>query len=434
MRKSIVAAIAMLPVLLPANALATNLTCGSNTACSGQIIIQTDVATTSTVSIENSDDSGLGSNADGLDVTAAGNGNGITASSTNWNGIKGQTAAGSGTIYAGVLGEATVSGGTGVVAVQDHASGAALAAFMDTASTALSGGYGIYSSTGGSNVAVYGTSASGNGVHGISGGGSGYNGVWGANTANGTGVYGVSSGSSRSAGVGVWGVDSGSSGTNGSGGYFTSSSGEGSGVSASCSGGSCDGIYATCSGTSCYAGEFEGNVYVSGALTVNSCSGCSDLRMKKNVKPLSGALDQLLQLREVTFEWIDPAKDHHEREIGTQAGFIAQDLEKIRPEWVNPEGYRSKDGATYRTIDLHEIEALEVGSIRQLKSENDTLKAENADLRARMSKVEDRLDVITNGRDPISRGPGFGGGTLAVSLAAVVGLLIAGRKREKGGA
>ena len=103
--------------------------------------------------------------------------------------------------------------------------------------------------------------------------------------------------------------------------------------------------------------------------------------MKQNVKPLNGALDQLLQLKGVTFEWKDPSKHGHERETGTVNGFIAQDVEKIFPQWVNDKGYTAPDGETYRTLDTRQIEALEVESIRTLKMEVDDLKAEVKELK-----------------------------------------------------
>jgi hypothetical protein len=91
------------------------------------------------------------------------------------------------------------------------------------------------------------------------------------------------------------------------------------------------------------AAWFDGYVYVAntGHLQVYAtpyCSGCtawtnnSDIRLKKNVKTLEGALDRLLQLRGVTFEWKNPSE--HGNRQGVQRGFIAQEVEKVIPEWV----------------------------------------------------------------------------------------------------
>jgi hypothetical protein len=291
-------------------------------------------------------------------------------------------------------------------------SGAALHVTNSDASGSGSAVNGTVTNTGSSGVAGFNNSGGGKGVYGESDGTSGY-GVYGTST-HGTGVYGTSTDD-----IGVYGKSSAAGNTDGAGsGVFGNASGNyGAGVWASASHTNGYGLYAVANGsgasavygtsTNGYAGNFQGftevngnfvveddeSVYgsltVTGALTVTGgCTGCSDLRMKKNVKPLTGALDQLLELREVTFEWIDPQKHHHERETGTQVGFIAQDLEKIHPQWVNPEGYRSKDGETFRTIDLHEIEALEVGGIRELKLRNDALEGRLALAEGRNGKQQ----------------------------------------------
>jgi hypothetical protein len=255
-------------------------------------------------------------------------------------------------------------------------------------------------------------------------------GVKALDTSSGTAVWGESS-----SGYSVYGESTGT----GDAGHFSASNGNsavaavnsstGNGVYASAAGGygiyaydsnGGHGVHGRCSGTNCYAGYFENNVYVGGNLTVNgTCTGCSDIRLKKDVEPLEGALDQLLKLKGVTYEWIDPSLHEHEagHGAGKQAGFIAQDVEKVFPNWVKDDGYKAPDGTTYRTLELRQIEALEVESIRTLKQEND-------DLKARMKALE------TAGRPIIStnmNGLGFGLGGLALAVGAVV---VMRRKRE----
>src|SRR5262249_31948493 len=58
----------------------------------------------------------------------------------------------------------------------------------------------------------------------------------------------------------------------------------------------------------------------------------SDARLKRDIRPLDGALDKLLALRGVEFEW---AHDDMARlRPGRQAGLIADDVEKVFPNWV----------------------------------------------------------------------------------------------------
>jgi hypothetical protein len=54
---------------------------------------------------------------------------------------------------------------------------------------------------------------------------------------------------------------------------------------------------------------------------------------------------------------------------------VAQDVEKFFPNWVKQDGYTAPDGQKYKTLELHQIEELEVESIRALKAEDDSLTA-----------------------------------------------------------
>jgi len=75
----------------------------------------------------------------------------------------------------------------------------------------------------------------------------------------------------------------------------------------------------------------------------------SDRRLKKNIEPLSGALDRLLQLHGVTFQWLDPASQGGI--TGTQMALIADEVSRASPQWVgrDPNGYQTLTvGATSR--------------------------------------------------------------------------------------
>jgi hypothetical protein len=244
-----------------------------------------------------------------------------------------------------------------------------------------------------SSTGVVGGSVSGAGVYGTAT--SSY-GVWGSVTT-GTGVYGESVSGTNAGGNGVYGTtNSKSTSIAAVVGYNSNGTGTGNGL----------------------AGWFQGNVLITGNLTVNgSCSGCSDLRLKKNVKPLDGAIDQLLQLKGVTFEWKDPTEHGHERETGTQQGFIAQDVEKVFPQWVDEKGYVAKDGQSFRTLDLRRVEALEVESIRTLKAENDALK--------------ERVSALENARRPVAGGLLGSAGMGFAGLAIAGALMISRRKRSE---
>jgi hypothetical protein len=77
-----------------------------------------------------------------------------------------------------------------------------------------------------------------------------------------------------------------------------------------------------------YAGYFDGNVHMTGSLTV-----ASDESKKKNVKSITNAIDLVLQLDGKSYEFIEDGKNNFSK--GTQFGFMAQELEEVLPELVS---------------------------------------------------------------------------------------------------
>ena len=125
-----------------------------------------------------------------------------------------------------------------------------------------------------------------------------------------------------------------------------------------------------------------------------SWSNASDRRLKKNIQGLPGALDDLLSLRGVTYEYIDPAAINELS--GTRIGMIAQEIEQVFPDWVatGPNGYKH---VTFRGFEALTVEALrelrcEVQALRELRREKD---AEIADLKARLERMEAMLNELT---------------------------------------
>src|SRR5262249_54906039 len=131
------------------------------------------------------------------------------------------------------------------------------------------------------------------------------------------------------------------------GGYFESAADNGQGVYGHATGSNGVGIVGTADSSSGYAGYFNGRAYFSDnvgigftnpgyqlQLSANSAakpgSGAwtvpSDARLKKNIEPIQGALDQLMQLHGVTYQWIHPETQGNM--AGTYTGMIAQDVEK----------------------------------------------------------------------------------------------------------
>lgn len=61
-----------------------------------------------------------------------------------------------------------------------------------------------------------------------------------------------------------------------------------------------------------------------------SWSISSDIRLKKNVKPIKNALEKMLELQGITYQWKEPSK--HGNMQGAYMSMIAQEVEKVFPE------------------------------------------------------------------------------------------------------
>jgi Chaperone of endosialidase len=111
----------------------------------------------------------------------------------------------------------------------------------------------------------------------------------------------------------------------------------------------------------------------------NAWSSPSDIRLKKDVESISGALDLVRQLRGVRYRW----RAVDDREVGKalnlpteekQIGFIAQEVEKVVPEAVvRPDG-GSSDGV-YALKEANLVPVL-VEALKEQQQQIDDLKSE----------------------------------------------------------
>jgi hypothetical protein len=120
------------------------------------------------------------------------------------------------------------------------------------------------------------------------------------------------------------------------------------------------------------------NLNVTGTASIpgGAWTNSSDERLKQNIHPLDGALDKLLRLRGMEFEWKEPEKQGNL--TGPQMGLVAQEVETVFPEWVGV------DGQGYRTLTIRGFEALAIEAIKELKAENESLKKRCEELEAKL--------------------------------------------------
>ena len=97
------------------------------------------------------------------------------------------------------------------------------------------------------------------------------------------------------------------------------------------------------------SGTLSANAINATLVTSTDFNTTSDQRLKKNIKPLSGALEKVSKLSGVEFDWINTDKK--------SIGVIAQQVEEVVPELVhtNSKGYKS---VSYGNLTALLIEAI----------------------------------------------------------------------------
>lgn len=104
--------------------------------------------------------------------------------------------------------------------------------------------------------------------------------------------------------------------------------------------------------------EVVGNANFSGVLTVTDINSTSDIRYKENIQPIPDAVEKVLQLNGVTFDW--------KKTKTSSAGVIAQEVEKILPSLIS--------GDDPKTVNYNGIIGLLVEAVKELSYEIEMLK------------------------------------------------------------
>lgn len=124
-----------------------------------------------------------------------------------------------------------------------------------------------------------------------------------------------------------------------------------------------------------YSNDFTGGTQVNGTLYANVASP-SDSSLKTNVLNLDRALERVLQLRGVSFDWNDVAKSKGQM-TGRDIGLIAQEVERVIPEVV------TIDANNIRNVCYDKLVPLLIEAIKEQQTTID-------DLRNRLDEVDSR--------------------------------------------
>lgn len=128
--------------------------------------------------------------------------------------------------------------------------------------------------------------------------------------------------------------------------------------------------------------SFDNEVFSSGGFTTsNGFQACSDIRLKTNFKPLTGALNKINSIGAYYYDWRTADFPQYGFTNNTQVGFKAQEVEAVLPEVVGT------DANGYKNVDYGKITTLLVEAVKELNAKVDLLSKENADLKAKVDAI-----------------------------------------------
>ncbi len=116
-----------------------------------------------------------------------------------------------------------------------------------------------------------------------------------------------------------------------------------------------------------------GNILASGTIT-----GSSDERLKTNINPVKNALDKVMSVNGVTWEWKNP-ENHGAVEGQKVSGVVAQEIEKVMPELVTT----AEDEMGTKSVNYDGIIAYLIEAMKEQQQEIEGLKLQIEELKAK---------------------------------------------------
>ena len=115
--------------------------------------------------------------------------------------------------------------------------------------------------------------------------------------------------------------------------------------------------------------------------TGNIISNTSDARLKTNIENIPNALDKVLSLNGITYNWNENTPEDFDKEK-TEVGLLAQEVQEVLPEIIHDAPFdrdldgNSISGENYITLQYERVVPLLVEAIKELKAEINSLKGE----------------------------------------------------------
>ncbi len=135
-----------------------------------------------------------------------------------------------------------------------------------------------------------------------------------------------------------------------------------------------------------YTFEVGGTIWANGATISAGATTWSDARYKTNVTPIDNALEDVLRLQGVKFDWRRSDFPDLNFPQGSQLGVIAQDVEKVLPQLV----YSGPDG--YKSVSYEKLTPVLIEAIKDQQKQIESYKSQIQSLQAKVDHIEAMLE------------------------------------------
>ncbi len=134
-------------------------------------------------------------------------------------------------------------------------------------------------------------------------------------------------------------------------------------------------------------------LHVNGSVAgVGAYNNLSDKRFKKNLEPIDNALNKILSLNGISFEWDTLTNPKLNLDNNRHLGFLAQDVEKILPLVVNT----SNDSLNTKTVEYSSIVPVLVEAIKEQQAIIELQKSQIESLQVLNSEHNKSDDIVQN--------------------------------------
>lgn len=129
--------------------------------------------------------------------------------------------------------------------------------------------------------------------------------------------------------------------------------------------------------------------------TAGSWLANSDARIKKDIEPVSGALEKLARVRLVSFRYTDEYRSHHSSvEDRRYLNVIAQDFGEVFPDHIKSSGEKLPNGEEILQVDTYPLTIYSAAAIQELNRELRRRDAENVELKRELAELKENLKAI----------------------------------------